>query len=119
MVAAASAARSSSRGSESGGRCIESRPEVIRKLEVNRPATAPRLGPRAGIFIFTELLQTGSSLLQEFLVVFSLALSLIYPWSQDVLRQSSTWKGEEGKQSQEFLRPLSHLMHFQELSIST
>lgn len=73
----------------------------------------------AFIFIFTELLQTGSSLLQEFLVVFSLALSLIYPWSQDVLRQSSTWKGEEGKQSQEFLQPLSHLMHFQELSIST
>lgn len=50
------------------------------------------------IFIFTEPPQTRSSLLQEFLVVFSRDLSLIYPWSKDVLRWSSIWKGGEGKQ---------------------
>lgn len=49
------------------------------------------------IFIFTELPQTESCLLQECLV-FSLDLSLIYSWSTDVLRWSSMWKGEEGKQ---------------------
>lgn len=46
VAAAATAATSSSRGGGGSGRCMGTGPRMIRELEVNRPATAPRLGPR-------------------------------------------------------------------------